>query len=439
MHVAIDVQGLGKRYRLGVRQETSDTLVGRVAGWVRAPLRSFTQLRRLTRFANGVDDADSIWALRDVSFRLAEGEALGIIGRNGAGKSTLLKVLSRITPPTTGRASTHGRVASLLEVGTGFHPELTGRENIYLNGTLLGMMRREIDRKLDEIVDFAGIGKFLDTPIKRYSSGMQVRLAFSVAAHLDAEILIVDEVLAVGDLEFQRKCLGRMSSLLRNGRTVLFVSHNMPVVKNVCSRGIVLADGRVTFDGESSEAVGVYMASAPIAASGGPVPAQSIRYSTGEAIIRRAEVESASALPYRSAIGVRMEVEVREPIRDLLVDIKIQSADGTVVAYATNTLKTGEPERVEPGIWNLSAALENPLHPGDYTISLGLHRSTGHTMFVAEELCPFSIDRLGEGQASGYPYSWAHGYVALESTWSRPTIAVDQREHVVSHGSMSAG
>ena len=435
-HTAIEVQRLGKRYRLGTREETSDTLVGSVAGWVRAPLRSFRRLRRLTRFAQGVDDADTIWALRDVSFRLEEGEALGIIGRNGAGKSTLLKILSRITSPTTGRACLHGRVASLLEVGTGFHPELTGRENLYLNGTLLGMTRREIDRKLDEIVDFSGITKFLDTPIKRYSSGMQVRLAFSVAAHLDAEILIVDEVLAVGDLEFQRKCLSRMGSLARSGRTVLFVSHNLPVVKNLCSRGIVLTGGCVTFDGDASEAVRRYMAGAPLSASGGLIPAESIRFSTGEAAIDRAEIEAVSGavVPYGSAIRIRMDIDVREPIRDLLVDVKIQAADGTVVGYATNTFDSGAPERVDAGTWHLSAALDNPLNPGDYTIAVGLHRSTGHTMFLADELRPFSVDKAGDGPNAGYPYSWSYGYVRLDSTWSRPTAAARPSEQLISHG-----
>ena len=194
-----------------------------------------------------------------MSFELKEGEALGIIGRNGAGKSTLLKILSRITPPSTGRAVLRGRVASLLEVGTGFHPELSGRENIYLNGTLLGMSRQEIDRKLEEIVEFAGVARFLDTPIKRYSSGMQVRLAFSVAAHLDAEVLVVDEVLAVGDLEFQRKCLGRMGNLARSGRTVLFVSHNMTAVEALCERCLLLEHGLLRHDGAAREVVQRYL------------------------------------------------------------------------------------------------------------------------------------------------------------------------------------
>ncbi|HLA81302.1 MAG TPA: ABC transporter ATP-binding protein, partial [Thermoleophilia bacterium] len=202
---------------------------------------------------------DIIWALRDVSLEIPEGQIVGVIGRNGAGKSTLLKILSRITEPTEGRAEIRGRVGSLLEVGTGFHPELTGRENIYLNGAILGMRKREIDRKFDEIVGFAEIDRFLDTPVKRYSSGMHVRLAFAVAAHLEPDILLVDEVLAVGDVAFQRKCMGKMSSVAQEGRTILFVSHNMSAIQNLCNRGIVISQGRMVFDGPAGQAVTEYL------------------------------------------------------------------------------------------------------------------------------------------------------------------------------------
>jgi len=205
------------------------------------------------------DTLEEVWALKDVSFEIRRGEAVGIIGRNGAGKSTLLKILSRITEPSTGRVTIKGRVASLLEVGTGFHPELSGRENIYLNGTILGMTRKEIKRKFDEIVAFAETEKYLDTPVKRYSSGMYVRLAFAVAAHLEPEILVVDEVLAVGDAEFQKKCLGKMSSVAKEGRTVLFVSHNMAAVQQLCDRGMVLSKGELSYCGTAREAVDNYM------------------------------------------------------------------------------------------------------------------------------------------------------------------------------------
>src|SRR5258707_5219817 len=233
MKPIIKVEGLSKQYRIGVRQESFATLRDAIAGAVRAPLN---RLRR-----NGHSANNTIWALKDVGFEVAPGEALGIIGRNGAGKSTLLKLLSRITEPTTGEVELYGRVGSLLEVGTGFHPELTGRENIFLNGAVLGMRRAEIARKFDEIVAFAEVDEFLDTPVKHYSSGMYMRLAFAVAAHLEPEILVIDEVLAVGDAQFQKKCLGKMEDVSKNeGRTVLFVSHNMGAIKSLCTTSIIL-------------------------------------------------------------------------------------------------------------------------------------------------------------------------------------------------------
>jgi len=247
--VAIRARNLGKRYRLGESPGGYRTL--------REGLGS--GLRRLRRRAP-IDRGDTLWALRGVSFELEQGRLLGIIGRNGAGKSTLLKILSRVTEPTEGEAEIGGRVGSLLEVGTGFHPELTGRENIYLNGAILGMKRAEIERKFDEIVAFSEVGPFVDTPIKRYSSGMNLRLAFSVAAHLEPEILVVDEVLAVGDAEFQRKCLGKLSSVAQEGRTVVFVSHDMSAILRLTEEAIVLERGQIALRAPAAEAVDFYMA-----------------------------------------------------------------------------------------------------------------------------------------------------------------------------------
>ena len=257
--IAIRVEGLGKRYRIGARRERYRSLRDTIADAARWPIRATQSL--FSRNGGNGNEENTFWALKDVSFEVQRGEVVGVIGRNGAGKSTLLKILSRITEPTTGRAEIHGRVGSLLEVGTGFHPELTGRENIYLNGAILGMKKREIDCKFDEIVAFAEVEKFIDTMVKYYSSGMYLRLAFAVAAHLEPEILLVDEVLAVGDAAFQKKCLGKMRDVSREGRTVLFVSHNMAAVQALCPKAILLYQGAVKFGGSSVEAVTMNLSS----------------------------------------------------------------------------------------------------------------------------------------------------------------------------------
>ena len=258
MSIAINVDGLGKTFQIGGKQKSYYRLTDQLVDTIMAPFRRAGNLMRGQ--AGGAADLDeTIWALKDVSFQIKPGEVVGMIGRNGAGKSTLLKIMSGISDPTQGYIDIYGRVGSLLEVGTGFHPELTGRENIYLNGAILGMKKAETESKLDEIIAFAEIDKFLDTPVKHYSSGMYVRLAFSVAAHLEPEILLVDEVLAVGDMAFQRKCLGKMDDVAQAGRTVLFVSHNMGLLQQLCERGIFLQHGTVHTDGTITEAVDAYL------------------------------------------------------------------------------------------------------------------------------------------------------------------------------------
>ncbi|MFC1815189.1 ABC transporter ATP-binding protein [Thermodesulfobacteriota bacterium] len=275
----ISVENLSKRYRIGAKARGPKTFREAITDGITSPLRNLRRLRKLTDFSD-VDtkgkykfprpshyapiymqssEDDIIWALKDISFNVMRGEVVGIIGRNGTGKTTLLKILSRITEPTSGDIKLYGRVSSLLEVGTGFHPELTGRENIYLNGAILGMSRAEINLKLNEIIDFAGIEKFIDTPVKRYSSGMYVRLAFAVAAHLEPEILLVDEVLAVGDISFQKECLGKMNDVAKKGRTVLFVSHNMLAIQSLCQRVLLLNNGTIVKDGQSNLVVSDYL------------------------------------------------------------------------------------------------------------------------------------------------------------------------------------
>jgi len=263
---AIIVENLSKLYRIGLKEQMSETLGGALGSWIKAPLSNLKRLRRLTNFDAGEyasteqsEAEDLIWAIKDVSFNVRHGEVVGIIGRNGAGKSTLLKIISRIVEPTSGRVLLNGRVSSLLEVGTGFHHELTGRENVYLNGAILGMSKIEIDRKFDEIVSFSEVERFLETPIKRYSTGMKVRLAFAVAAHLEPEILLVDEVLAVGDAAFQKKCLGKMEDVSKEGRTVLFVSHNMGAIETLCNRAILLNQGCIEKNGQTKTVISHYL------------------------------------------------------------------------------------------------------------------------------------------------------------------------------------
>lgn len=263
----ISVRGIGKRYKLGATHggRTYKTMRDTLARLIQAPVRLFS--KNVSKSIRNSPENSLFWALKDVSFDMQPGEVLGIIGRNGAGKSTMLKILSQITDPTEGEVRIRGRVASLLEVGTGFHPELTGRENVYLNGAILGMTRAEINNKFAEIVDFAGVEKFLNTPVKRYSSGMYVRLAFAVAAHLEPEILIIDEVLAVGDAEFQKKCLGKMQAVSSEGRTIVFVSHNMAAIESLCEKVILLESGRKIFAGPTKEGIAAYLKSSFVNAS----------------------------------------------------------------------------------------------------------------------------------------------------------------------------
>jgi len=267
---AIKTERLSKIYRIGMENELHDSLASTFLSCLKSPIKNYEKYRSLYRFDDienleksnaNTGRKDVIWALKDVSLEINKGEAVGIIGRNGAGKTTLLKIISKITSPSYGRAEIRGRISSLLEVGTGFHPELTGRDNIYLNGTILGMTKNEVDHKFDEIVEFSGIKKFIDTPVKRYSVGMKIRLGFSVAAYLEPEILVVDEVLAVGDFDFQKKCLNKMEDVGQQGRTVLFVSHNMQAITRLCSRAIMLENGRIKYDGSSTEVVSKYMTS----------------------------------------------------------------------------------------------------------------------------------------------------------------------------------
>jgi lipopolysaccharide transport system ATP-binding protein len=375
--VAIRVEGVGKRYPLGER-ESYRALRDAIAGAITAPIDRLRHRR---------EPRPELWALSDVSFELQRGEVLGLIGANGAGKSTLLKILSRITEPTTGRVVLRGRVGSLLEVGTGFHPELTGRENILLNGTILGMRRAEINAKFDEIVDFSGVEKFLDTPVKRYSSGMQVRLAFGVAAHLQPEILLVDEVLAVGDAEFQQKCLGKMKDVTREGRTVVFVSHNLASVRALCERAVVLRGGELVFDGRTEDAVHEYLGHL----TGGPSPAvitgDDLRlrvvkerlysdepfYECTRISVLDEEGLPASSFASDEEITIEIEYRVLRPIPALRVLVTLTD-EQQVTLLRTETLDAPAskgPLRLEPGTYRSVVRLPRRLF-GEVEVDLNV-------------------------------------------------------------------
>ena len=347
---SIVVKDLSKRYRIGLEEKTQDSLVGSVINTVSRPFQNFRDLRKLTDFSkeSELDHEDVIWALQDVSLKVEPGEVVGVIGQNGAGKSTLLKVLSQITYPTSGRIELRGRVSSLLEVGTGFHPELTGRENIYLNGTILGMTKQEIDSKFDEIVAFSGVKKFIDTPVKRYSSGMRVRLAFSVAAHLEPEILLIDEVLSVGDAAFQKKSLGKMEEVSQQGRTVLFVSHNMGAVRSLCSRVILLEDGRLVEDGPADEVIEKYLQNSEVSSEGqlrwtGHQAPQSDEVSLlGIDVLSQAE-EIKTTFMIDQGIRIRVHYQIKKPIRNLRLYLRLRTILGETVfaTYEDASIKEG--------------------------------------------------------------------------------------------------
>jgi lipopolysaccharide transport system ATP-binding protein len=368
-------ENVRKMYRVGER-EPYRALRDVITNAFKAPTRT---LRRRSR-----QEVDKIWALDDVSFDVGRGEVLGLIGANGAGKSTLLKVLSRITEPTAGQVTIHGRVGSLLEVGTGFHPELTGRENIFLNGTILGMRRSEIITRFDEIVDFSGVERFLDTPVKRYSSGMQVRLAFAVAAHLQPEILLVDEVLAVGDVEFQQKCLGKMQDVTRAGRTVIFVSHNLAAVRTLCPRALVLEGGQLVFDGDTPSAIERYLGHldrvAEAIVGGDQLARRLVKERVyGDAPLFRCDqisVLDETGAPSTSfssdeEITVAVDYTVLRPVPSYRLLLTFTDADGTVVLRTETADDPESATRLEPGSYRSQVVLPRQLL-GDARLDLNV-------------------------------------------------------------------
>lgn len=418
--IAIRVDNVSKVYRLGAKQEQEESLLHSVASMIRSPVTNYKKYRSLYNFddldfdnPDATADPNVLWALRNVSLEVKPGEVVGIIGRNGAGKSTLLKIMSKITPPARGRVEIHGRTSSLLEVGTGFHNELTGRENVYLNGTILGMRKKEVDSKFDEIVDFSGVEKFLDTPVKRYSSGMKVRLAFAVAAHLEPEILIIDEVLAVGDAAFQEKCLSKMQDVGSHGRTVFFVSHNMPAVTRLCERVVMLQQGQVIADGPSDKIVAQYLhegtntmaerywTDVSEAPGGDIVRLNAVR-------IKDESGKTTASIDIRKTVGFEMTFEVLEDGYALLPHFNLLNDEG-VCAFSTLDVSPDWRRKKRPkGRYTATAWVPgNFLSEGGLFVNAAMITTEPQTIrqfFVREAVSFQVVDRMEGDSARG---DWA--------------------------------
>jgi len=409
---AIRATEVSKRYTIGERQGYKS---------LRESLMKFVTNPR----GEGLQkNQGAIWALRDVSFEVRRGEIIGIIGRNGAGKSTLLKIISRITEPTRGEIRVRGRLASLLEVGTGFHPELTGRENIFLSGAILGMTRSEMKERFDQIVEFAEVDQFLDTPIKRYSSGMYLRLAFSVAAHLEPEVLVLDEILAVGDAAFQKKCLGRMGNVANQGRTVLFVSHNLAAVRSMCTRVLVIDRGELVFQGPVAEGIEYYLAST-LPQSLATLDTSEIARSTDQlghnfriTSVRVPELERGHLSTHKS-MTVEFEFSCDELFEEVVFGFSVYSAEGPRIFQALSVHDRAAVRRLKPGHYTMSATLaSNPLLPGLYALDIGA-RSAHQGLDWLKDLLVFQVV-----DERDIPSTWLQpdaGFVFSKSTWTGPT------------------
>ena len=376
---------------------------------------------------------EEFYALENINFKVNQGESIGLIGKNGAGKSTLLKILSKITPPTSGSIKCKGRIASLLEVGTGFHPELTGRENIFLNGSILGMKRKEITARFDEIVDFSGVENFLDTPLKHYSSGMQLRLAFSVAAHLNPEILLIDEVLAVGDAEFQKKCMGKMASVTNEGRTILFVSHNMSAIRALCSSVIVLEHGKVLAKGKPDEMISTYLSANLEKNSNidGVIPENLGRRNPSneaDAKFRRLQLFNLkdalkNEFYFKEKFLIKIQLELLKKLEEVIVSVYIVNSYGEIVLMA-NDDEFYRSESYEKGMYNISVRFDEELIPGNYSIGLDIsNRYTGFAIDHVESFYPFKVIKETEGNTMEYPWNDTMGVIRPRTLWKKEHLS----------------
>ena len=414
--IAIEVTGLGKEYHIGGPQKSYHRLTDQLTDMVAAPLRRAGKLLR-GQAGGAAELNEAIWALKDVFFQIKAGEVVGMIGRNGAGKSTLLKILSGITDPTEGYADLYGRIGSLLEVGTGFHPELTGRENIFLYGAILGMRKAEIVRKLDEIVAFAEVDKFLDTPVKHYSSGMYVRLAFSVAAHLEPEILLVDEVLAVGDMAFQRKCLGKMDDVAQEGRTVVFVSHNMGLLQQLCERGIFLQHGTVHTDGTIAEAIDAYLQTLEQAKTL-DLSERTDRKGLGKVRLIGVDVTNGSSAILRTGHPIRFIFQVDMLVPGLACNFNVYDTIGQpVTSFQSRVRGPEDASDPENGLKFICELDELLLLPGRYRVDVAIIGDNRLQDFIEAA----TVFEVAEGAVRGRPVQPDGKFsVSMSHRWTLP-------------------
>ena len=422
MSIVLKAENISKQYRLG--QIGTGTLShDLVRFWhkVRGKEDPYLKVGAANDRTSG-ETSGYVWALKDINFEIAQGEMIGIIGKNGAGKSTLLKLLSRVTSPTTGSIKIKGRIAALLEVGTGFHPELTGRENIYLNGAILGMKRTEISAKLNEIIEFSGCQKYIDTPVKRYSSGMIVRLGFAVAAHLEPEILIVDEVLAVGDAEFQEKCIGKMKDISSAGRTVLFVSHNMASMKALCQKGILMEHGQIIQIGSMNEVIETYLSRTTKTSLSGEIPANASSINTGlvkftNIMLQNSHGEAVQNINYQSNLNFILQLNAETELKDVILDLRINTRDGVELVHTMNKYSNPSKQSIHVGFNEITCQIENQLQPGNYTVSIGIHETNGLSLDFVENILDFTVLNVGEGDQAGFIYDFKLEHVFFNSTW----------------------
>jgi lipopolysaccharide transport system ATP-binding protein len=412
--IAISVDNVSKRYRIGSKSHKSDTLFEQLKDALTSPIRNFNEIRSLSKF-NAFEDKTMFYALKNLSFEVAKGEVLGIIGHNGAGKSTLLKILSRITEPTSGEIKIFGRLSALLEVGTGFHPELTGRDNIYMNGTVLGMTKREIDRKFDEIVGFSGNEAFIDTPVKFYSSGMKVRLGFSVAAHLNPEILVVDEVLAVGDAEFQRKCIGKMQSASEGGRTVLFVSHDMSAIERLCHNVILLDKGQIIYRNTAVEVTKRYIAGLSIKTSNSQWPKD-----FGFIEIMSLSIDSCTEVTLRigDSFNIRLDYRIKSPeARFSQFKLEFFDEKQNPIATISNSFSEISFQLLEKESGCILVRITNfQLNNGKYNVNLKVRKYKGEEFETIQNALTINIL---DSQVEGFRRLPDRAFKSLlQSTWT---------------------